>query len=126
MMPVFNTVLAALQVSGWDLTNETIHRSSGSSMGGTPVKNPTGDDYYSILSVAVDASQSDLKSAYRTLALKWHPDVNSQKTAQDTFLKIRKAYGYPTQLTSQLIPCLQMSCRIQNQGICTIDMGQRE
>ena len=50
-------------------------------------------DYYEILGVASAAARDEIRSAYRQLALKWHPDVNRRKDAASVFLKIRKAYG---------------------------------
>lgn len=37
-------------------------------------------------------SQEELKSAFRKLALKWHPDVNNDVEAEKKFVKIRRAY----------------------------------
>src|SRR4051812_39091940 len=47
-------------------------------------------DYYKILEVSPLSSQEEIKQAYRKLALKFHPDVNS--TSEDKFLEISEAY----------------------------------
>ena len=48
------------------------------------------NNYYSILGVAKDASEKDIKNAYRKLALKYHPDRNP--SGEDKFKKISEAY----------------------------------
>jgi DnaJ-class molecular chaperone len=50
-------------------------------------------DYYSILEIPKSANDSDIKKAYRKLAMKYHPDKNEgDKTAEDKFKKISEAY----------------------------------
>ena len=50
-------------------------------------------DYYKILGVSKSASDKDIKSAYRKLARKLHPDVNpNNKAAQEQFKEINEAY----------------------------------
>jgi DnaJ-class molecular chaperone len=50
-------------------------------------------DYYKILGISKAASQSEIKTAYRKLILKWHPDKNpGNKKASQKFCEIRKAY----------------------------------
>lgn len=51
-------------------------------------------DYYQILGVSRDASQDDVKKAYRRLARKYHPDLNpGDKTAEEKFKEINEAYA---------------------------------
>ncbi len=49
-------------------------------------------DYYEILGVSKDASESTIKSAYRKLARKYHPDVNKAPDAANKFKDINEAY----------------------------------
>jgi len=49
-------------------------------------------DYYEILGVPRDATQQAIKSAYRKLARKYHPDVNKSSDAQAKFKDINEAY----------------------------------
>ncbi len=49
-------------------------------------------DYYEILGVKRGASDSEIKSAYRKLARKYHPDVNKTKDAEAKFKDINEAY----------------------------------
>jgi curved DNA-binding protein len=50
-------------------------------------------DYYKILGVHKDASEKELKSAYRSLARKYHPDMNPDNpTAEAKFKEINEAY----------------------------------
>lgn len=49
-------------------------------------------DYYSALGVAKDASQDEIKAAFRKLARKYHPDVNKEDGAEDRFKEISEAH----------------------------------
>ncbi|OOG20658.1 molecular chaperone DnaJ [Thioalkalivibrio denitrificans] len=50
-------------------------------------------DYYEILGVAKNASEADLKKAFRRLAMKYHPDRNpGDKSAEDRFKEAKEAY----------------------------------
>ncbi|MGH8671041.1 MAG: DnaJ C-terminal domain-containing protein [Burkholderiales bacterium] len=49
-------------------------------------------DYYKILGIARDASQEDIKKAYRRLARKYHPDVSKEAKAEERFKEVGEAY----------------------------------
>jgi len=50
-------------------------------------------DHYEILGVSNDASYREITSAYRKLALQYHPDRNKSPHANEMMLKINTAYG---------------------------------
>jgi len=55
---------------------------------------PEKRDYYEVLGVDRNASDTDIKKAYRMLAKKYHPDVNpGDKDAEAKFKEINEAYG---------------------------------
>ena len=49
-------------------------------------------DYYKILGVDADASDKEIKSAYRKLARKYHPDVSDESDAEEQFKGVVEAY----------------------------------
>lgn len=49
-------------------------------------------DYYKVLGLERNASQDDIKSAYRSLAMKYHPDRNKEASSEQKFKEIVEAY----------------------------------
>jgi len=49
-------------------------------------------DYYEIMGVKRDATQDDIKRAYRKLARKYHPDVSKEARAEERFKELGEAY----------------------------------
>jgi curved DNA-binding protein len=49
-------------------------------------------DYYEVLGVSRDATADQMQGAFRTLARKYHPDVNKDPAAEDRFKELNEAY----------------------------------
>jgi molecular chaperone DnaJ len=52
----------------------------------------TEHDYYTVLGVDRNASDAEIKRAFRRLAQRWHPDVNTEPGADERFKEINEAY----------------------------------
>jgi len=52
----------------------------------------TGQDYYELLGISKSASENELKSAYKKMSLKYHPDRNKSPDAVQKFQEISNAY----------------------------------
>ena len=50
-------------------------------------------DYYEVLGVTKEATEKDLKNAFRSLARKYHPDRSTEDDAEDKFKEIQEAYA---------------------------------
>jgi molecular chaperone DnaJ len=50
-------------------------------------------DYYDVLGVSRDASQDEIKRAFRKLAFKYHPDRNKRPDAEERFKEVSEAYA---------------------------------
>ena len=49
-------------------------------------------DYYSVMGVSPDADSKDIKTAYRRLARKYHPDISKEPNAEEKFKELGEAY----------------------------------
>jgi DnaJ family protein C protein 7 len=64
-------------------------------------------DFYKILGVSKEASQDEIKKAYKSLSLTWHPDKwnnkpdTDKRTANEIFLHITEAYGILNNIESK-------------------------
>ena len=48
-------------------------------------------DYYKILGVSMDASEVDIKKAYRKLAMQYHPDIPENHNTEEKFKEVSEA-----------------------------------
>lgn len=55
-------------------------------------KRTSSSDYYSVLNVGRNATLQEIKSSYRKLARKYHPDMNKGPGAEEKFKEISAAY----------------------------------
>jgi DnaJ-class molecular chaperone len=56
----------------------------------SPRSNPA--DHYSILNVTPNATVDEIKKSFRKLALKYHPDKNTDEGASDNFRRVKLAH----------------------------------
>ena len=62
----------------------------------------TKRDYYEVLGVSKSASQDEIKSAFRKLAKKYHPDISKEENAEEKFKQISAAYHALADKSSRL------------------------
>jgi len=68
-------------------------------------------DYYKVLGVPKSATKMEIKSAYRKLALKFHPDKNSSDKAHQRFVEINEAYAFLSNENQEKIPVFEKTAK---------------
>ena len=60
------------------------------------IQETLSEDFYQLLGINKDANNREIRKAFKKLALKYHPDKNSEEDAHEKFLKINRAYEVKT------------------------------
>jgi len=83
-------------------------------------------NHYKTLGLTSNASKSQIKRAYRKLAMKYHPDKNDTPQAQIIFIEINEAYSYLTDENNQQVkkPVVKNSSR-KNSKISQEELNKR-
>lgn len=59
-------------------------------------------NYYDVLGIPSTASESDIKTAYRTMAKRYHPDINKDKHAEEKFKLVNEANDVLSNINSKI------------------------
>jgi hypothetical protein len=85
-----NTAMAYLQNGSWGAVfPEPVLRLWFEGSAGAP----TGNNLYSILGISCAASQEEIRTGFRRMALQWHPDRCKDPDAAEVFMKVQNAYS---------------------------------
>ena len=92
-MLVSHLVIAAMPLASFDFHDFFRYHQSQDQRRGQPAQNMNAQkDLYKILDVPKNASDRQIKKAYRKLSWKYHPDKNKDKKAQEKYKEINEAY----------------------------------
>jgi DnaJ family protein C protein 17 len=84
-------------------------------------------DYYQVLGISVDATAKEISSAYRSLALKYHPDKSSSDESVQRFYALSKAYQVLTDVEARRAFDVVLAGRMaQKQREADFDSTRRE
>ncbi|MFM7234333.1 MAG: J domain-containing protein [Flavobacteriales bacterium] len=79
-------------------------------------------NYYQILGLHPDASEEEIRSAFRSKAKELHPDVNPSPAAHEQFLECQQAYAFLTDAAQRQ----NYDTLLRNEKITEADMRRRE
>ena len=80
-------------LAGWNaVIPETALRNFFEPSSGTEQGTPPAGNYFEMLGIKTDATEQEIKTAYRRMVKQWHPDVCKDPDAHEIFIGIQKAY----------------------------------